>query len=181
VIDCSELPSCIEHCTVGTCRFKCAFEVVDELLCTRGALAGDEMDLLLEFRSLVRARENADQTLRVFCELRRRLEPRHYLAFYRLRAWLANHLVAEVRMCPAAEPKFVPVRVTFYCFEAVRRSCLCAALGTGSALISPRVRLAFCAIVSTAQAGSRCSCAAPTGLPGSKSSRLITESSRGES
>jgi hypothetical protein len=84
-----ELP-CADVCTVGTCRLKCSLEVVDELLSTPGAVTGDEVDLLLDFRSLLRARRDAEATLRLFCDLRRRLEQRHYLAFYRLRRWLEN-------------------------------------------------------------------------------------------
>jgi hypothetical protein len=71
------------------------------------------------------------------------MEQRHYLAFYRLRRWLENHLMAAVQLCPAAEPHLTPVKFDRYCVEAIRRMCLCAALGRGSVLIAPRVRFLF--------------------------------------
>ncbi len=131
------------ECLPSSCRSGCALSVVDELLRTPGAVNGEEADLLLDLRSHLRRREEADAVLRLFCDLRRRLETREYLAFYRLRRWLENHLTAEVRLCPAAEPQTVPVRLQFFCPEAIRRACLCSALGTGAPLLAPRVQFRF--------------------------------------
>lgn len=135
--------SCAADCIPEFCDWKCALRVVDELLATPGAVTGDDTDLLLDFRSLIRQQKNAEATLRVFCELRRRLEVKHYLAFYRLRSWLKNHLLAEVRACPAAAPEQIPVRLNFYCVEAVRRDCLCAAAERGNVLLAPRLNFVF--------------------------------------
>ena len=54
-----------------------------------------------------------------------------------------HHLLAEVRLCPAAEPRLVSVKLDHYCVEAVRRVCLCSALGQGSVLLAPRLRFSF--------------------------------------
>lgn len=120
-----------------------AVSVVDELLSTPGAVSGEEVDLLLDFRFQLRARQDADATLRLFCELRRRLEGRHYLALYRIRRWLEANVVADVRSCQAAEAHVVALKLDHYCVEAVRRVALCAGLRGEGVLLAPRVRFEF--------------------------------------
>jgi hypothetical protein len=131
------------ECEPTTCRFRCAMEVIDDLLAEPGAVSGDEMDQLLDLRWHLRHRTDADASLRLFCEVRRRMEHRHYLAFFRIRRWMENHLLAEVRLCPAAEPRLVSVKLDHYCVEALRRVCLCSALGHGTVILAPRLRFAF--------------------------------------
>ena len=131
--------------TRNTCRqpiYTNGLEIVDELLSTPGAVTGDEMDLLLDFRSLLRSRHDAEATLRCFCDLRRRLESHHYLALYRLRRWLESEMAVEVRPCPLAPSALRPLHLDLFCVEAVRRACLCAALLDGVPLLAPR--LSFC-------------------------------------
>lgn len=125
------------------CHWRCALEVIDELLGQPGAIAGEDADLLLDLRWQLRQGREAEVALRLFCDLRLRLEQRHYLAFFRIRRWLENHLVATVRICPAAEPHVVAVKLDHYCVEAIRRVCLCAALGHGTVLIAPRLEFSF--------------------------------------
>jgi hypothetical protein len=125
---------------------------VDELL-REGSISGEESDLLLDLRWKLRQREDAEGLLRLFCDLRIRMEQRHYLAFFRIRRWLENHLVASVRICPAAESRAVAVKLNHYCGEAVRRVCLCAALGKGSVLLAPRLTFEFREVVSKAATG----------------------------
>ncbi len=120
-----------------------ALEAIDELLARTESVRGEDADLLLDLRSWIRRRVDAESTLRTFCELRRRLEHREYLAFFRLRRWLENHLIAEVRVCPAAEPRPVPVRLQYFCLEAIRRASLCSALGSGEPLLVPRVQFVY--------------------------------------
>jgi hypothetical protein len=132
-----------EQCNTGACQVKCALQVVDGLLSTPDAVTGEEVDLLLDFRHELRARQNAEAALRLFCDLRRRLEQRQYLAFYRLRRWLENHLIAEVKTCQAAAANIVPVKLDHYCVEAIRRVALCAGLRPGTVLLAPRVRFDF--------------------------------------
>ena len=139
--DCST--SHVSECTPVTCHWRCAVEVIDELLCHRGAASGEETDLLLELRWKLRHREDPEATLRLFCDLRIRMEGRHYLAFFRIRRWLENNLIASVRICPAAEPHEILVQLDHYCVEAIRRVCLCAALGKGAVTIAPRLRFEF--------------------------------------
>jgi hypothetical protein len=137
-------PAILGECTPVTCHWRCAVDVIDELLRLRGGgVSGEETDLLLELRWKLRHREDAEGALRLFCDLRIRMEGRHYLAFFRIRKWMENHLVADVRICPAAEVHEILVKLDHYCVEAIRRVCLCAALGRGSVLIAPRLRFAF--------------------------------------
>jgi hypothetical protein len=106
-------------------------------------VSGDEADHLLDLRWRLSRRDDAEAALRIFCDLRLRMEQRHYLAFFRMRRWLEMHLLAGVRVCPAAEPRFVPVKLDHYCVEAIRRVCLCAALSSGSVMLAPRLRFSF--------------------------------------
>ena len=135
--------STTESCTIANCTWRCALRVIDELLSESGAVTGDEVDLLLDLRWHLSRRAEAEVALRLFCELRLRMEQRHYLPFFRIRRWMENHLVAEVRACPAAEPAMLPLKLDLYCVEAVRRVCLCAAARRGTALLVPRVQFAF--------------------------------------
>jgi hypothetical protein len=135
-------PSAGDDCAPARCQWRCALDVIDELLAARDAISGEEMDRLLDLRSQLRRAEDAEAVLKIFCELRIRMERKHYLAFFRIRRWLENHIVAAVRICPAAKPVFVPVELSHYCVEAIRRVCLCAALRNGP-LLAPRLRFAF--------------------------------------
>ncbi len=131
-------------CVAATCRWRCALEVIDELLRgDRQSVRGEEADLLLDLRWQLRQRTEAELALQTFCDLRRRMEGRHYLAFFRIRRWLENHLVAVARICPAGNEREVPVRINHYCVEAVRRACLCTSLGRGSVLLAPRLGFVF--------------------------------------
>lgn len=132
----------LAECAPAECRWRCALEVIDELLSPRGGVRGDEMDHLLELRWHLHKAENAESVLRHFCDLRLRMEHRHYLAFFRIRRWLENHLVAVVRTAPEAPALVIPVALNFYCVEAIRRATLCRA-GRESALHSPRLQFAF--------------------------------------
>ncbi len=126
------------------CRPGCSLEAIDELLVTAGALTGQEADSLLDLRQLLRARTDAQAALLVFCQLRQRLEKRHYLVFYRLRRWLENHIVAEFRASPKATPTTLPIHLSVSSPEAIRRLCLCAALHKGQrAQADPKSTLTF--------------------------------------
>lgn len=137
-------------CAPASCQWRCALEVIDELLSERGAVSGEEADHLLDLRWQIRQGNDAEAVLRIFCDLRLRMEQRHYLAFFRIRRWLENHVVASVQVCPAADPHFTGIKLDRYCVEAIRRMCLCAALGLGSVLLAPRVRFLFQSVPSTA-------------------------------
>jgi hypothetical protein len=102
-------------------------EVIDELISQTGAVSADEVDHLLELRWKLRQYDDAEGALKLFCEVRLRMEQRHYLAFFRMRRWLENHLLAGVSICPEAKPQFVPVKLDHYCVEAIRRASLCLA------------------------------------------------------
>jgi hypothetical protein len=131
------------HCEPANCRLRCAIDVIDELLGSSRGISGDEMDLLLDFRWQLRQRSAPEAVLRQFCTLRLRMEKRHYLAFYRIRRWLENHLVAAVQLCPAAEPYILPLTLDRYCVEAIRRACICKTLRSGKVLLAARVQFGF--------------------------------------
>lgn len=133
------LPAAEVACTTTTCGERCAVSAIDGLLARGGDITGDDADHLLDLRSLIRGANDAEAALREFCEVRRRLENGHYLALYRIRRWMENHLVGAVRLCPEAEPKQVAVPLDFYCVEAVRRACLCRAMEQGVPLLAPRI------------------------------------------
>ncbi|HOB31417.1 MAG TPA: hypothetical protein PKH32_00910 [Verrucomicrobiota bacterium] len=135
--------TCPDDCAPGACQLCCSLQVVDELLATPGAVTGEEVDLLLDFRHLLRQRTDAEAMLRLFCELRRRLEQGHYLAFYRLRRWLENHVVAELANTAGEVVARVRLRLDFYCLEPIRRACLCGALQVASSSAASRLRFAF--------------------------------------
>ncbi len=142
--DCASAREAKLVCTGPVCRWRCALEVIDELLrLPHTQVSGEETDLLLDLRWQLRQRTEAETVLRLFSDLRRRMEARHYLAFFRLRRWLENHLLAAVRICPAAEARTASVKLDHYCVEAIRRVCLCACLEAGSALLMPRLQFAF--------------------------------------
>ncbi len=98
---------------------------------------------MLDLRWKLGKHEDAEGALRLFCDLRLRMERRHYLAFFRIRRWLESHLFAAVRICPAAEPQRVPVKLDYYCVEPIRRLCLCAALGRSSIALAPRLEFQY--------------------------------------
>jgi hypothetical protein len=153
----------VPECVPATCHWRCALEVIDELLSERGAVSGEEADHLLDLRWQIRQGNDAEAVLRIFCDLRLRMEQRHYLAFFRIRRWLENHLTASVQVCPAAEPHFTQIKLDRYCVEAIRRVCLCAALGRGSVLLAPRVRFLFQSVSSVAAKSTEVSAAVVVG------------------
>lgn len=130
-------------CTVATCPFNCALQVVDSLLGAQRCVRGEEVDLLLDFRSLLRHGSDAEAVLDLFFRLRREMEPRHYVAFYRLRRWLENHILACVRITRNAEERTVPLVLNRYCVEAVRSGCVLRARQPHEPLLGARVRFEF--------------------------------------
>jgi hypothetical protein len=132
---------CVAQRLPPLCHPGCAQEVIDLLLSTPGAVDGEETDLLLDLRWLLRNREQAEAVLRLFCELRRRLEHRHYLVFYRLRRWFERHIEARLDFPDREGGVRIPLRLGFYCVEAVRRALMCSAISGGAA--PGRARLSF--------------------------------------
>jgi hypothetical protein len=141
------LPDCTtsypSDCMPSHCRWRCATEVIDELISQAGKVSADEVDHLLELRWKLRQNDDAEGALKLFCDLRLRMEQQHYLAFFRMRRWLENHLLASVSICPEAQPQFVPVKLDHYCVEAIRRVSLCFAMRRGYVLLAPRLRFIF--------------------------------------
>jgi hypothetical protein len=130
-------------CTRFTCRKTCALEVVDGLLRDAGSVRGEEVDGLLDFRWVLRHREDAEATLALFCQLRRAMEERHYLAFYRVRRWLENQIEVFVRLHPKGQELRAPLKLDFYCVEAIRHHSLRNAGPQVGHVAVPRVRFAF--------------------------------------
>ncbi len=131
-------------CSPASCHGRCAVEVIDDLLSQSHAISGEQADLLLDLRWQLSRRNNAEQALRLFASLRMQLESHHYLDFYRIRRWLRNHIVARVEGGPVADRVItLPVKLDFYCLEAERRHCLCAALEEGVDFFAAKLHFEF--------------------------------------
>ncbi|HEY0257323.1 MAG TPA: hypothetical protein VGC39_07765 [Candidatus Methylacidiphilales bacterium] len=130
-------------CTPGQCRCRCALEVIDELLCEHDSISGDEADQLLDLRWKLGRREDAEMALRLFCDLRIRMEQRHYLAFFRIRRWLESYVLASVHTASTEEAELFPVKLDHYCVEAIRRMCLCQALAKQSGSLTGPLGFVF--------------------------------------
>jgi hypothetical protein len=130
-------------CQPSTCRWRCAIEVIDQLLSEPSIITGRDADDLLDLRWKLLNSDDAEGTLKLFCAVRRRMERRHYLAFFRIRKWLENHLLATVILSPDGDQQLVSLRLDHYCLEALRRAALCAALREGAVLDRPSLRFLY--------------------------------------
>jgi hypothetical protein len=143
------------------CRHACAVDVVDRLLQASASVRGEEVDALLDFRSLLRRRSDAEQVIAQFCTLRRMMEDRHYLSFYRLRRWLENHLEVRVTVRRNDPERLGRLRLDHYCVEAIRFQCLHSVLRQGEPLLGPKIRFVFRFPSEAAQADCPSVCEAP--------------------
>jgi hypothetical protein len=143
VISANCLSTLESDCESSACRWRCAIEVIDELLSEHSLITGTEADDLLDLRWTLVQADDAEATLRLFCTVRRRMEQKHYLAFFRIRRWLENHMAAAVVLRPGGDEKLVSLKLDHYCVEALRRSSLCFALQTGGVIDRPRLRFCF--------------------------------------
>src|SRR5262245_3456592 len=84
------------ECEPHGCHWRCAPDVIDELLSQPGPAVQENLDRWLDLRWHLQLRQDAETALCLFCDLRRILESTHYLTFFRIRRWLENHLVARV-------------------------------------------------------------------------------------
>jgi hypothetical protein len=130
-------------CEPNTCRWRCAIEVIDELLTQHSIISDQEADDLLDLRWKILSADDAEGTLRFFCAVRRRMERKHYLAFFRIRRWLENNMVANICLYPGADEQALHLKLDHYCIEAIRRASLCRALREGAVLNRPRLRFIF--------------------------------------
>jgi hypothetical protein len=130
-------------CEPSTCRWRCAIEVIDELLIEHSLINDQEADDLLDLRCKILGADDAEGTLRLFCAVRRRMERKHYLAFFRIRRWLENNMVANICLYPGVDEQPLNLKLDHYCIEAIRRASLCLALRSGVALNRPRLRFVF--------------------------------------
>jgi hypothetical protein len=140
-VSCAQKP-----CDAATCRIACGLEVVDELLRNQSSVRGEEVDMLLDLRSAMRRREDAEGALTMFCQLRRAMEERHYLAFYRLRRWFEHQIEVNVRLARGGEERKTRLRMDWYCLEPIRFHCLTSVRQSGEPMLAPRVSFAFRAV-----------------------------------
>lgn len=129
------------ECSPTSCRWRCALEVIDELLSQGTVITGEQADLFLDLRWQLAQREKAEEALRLFSHLRVSLEASHYLPLFRIRKWMENHLQARV-----VSPGGVTIPITLahaYCVEALRRQCLCVAVKSGFPLGESRLVFEF--------------------------------------
>jgi hypothetical protein len=132
-----------QDCTPAICRVECALQVIDSLLRAAGNVRGEEVDELLDLRCLIRRRQDAEAALTLFCQLRRTMEEGHYLAFYRLRRWFENQVLAGVRLRPGVPERRIPLKLDRYCMEAVRSHCLLSVLQPREPLLASRVEFLY--------------------------------------
>jgi hypothetical protein len=130
-------------CTPESCNPRCALEVIDDLLRSKPTVRPQELDALLDLRWLLRHRQDAEAAVILFCSLRRTMEERHYLAFYRLRRWLENQVEAVIRLRRGEPEKIAPIKIERYCVEAVRFQCLESIRDGREPLFCPRVKFVF--------------------------------------
>ena len=149
------LSTSVPSCEPGKCRWRCAIEIIDELLSQRATITRSEADDLLDLRWKLLNADDAEGTLRVFCAVRRRMERRHYLAFFRIRKWLENNIVASVTWLPGVEPQRVNLKLDHYCVEALRRASLCNALRNGAVLNRPGLRFLYHPVYKAREAADR--------------------------
>lgn len=81
--------------TERVCPFREGRETVDMLLAE--IRDGEQLDAVLDLRSLIDAREDAGACVAQLFRVRGLLDGRHYLAFYRVRCWMRRLIVARVR------------------------------------------------------------------------------------
>jgi hypothetical protein len=70
------------------------------------------------------------------------MEARHYLAFFRLRRWLENHLVPGLPPAAAGSRDLPALRLSHRNVDAVRRAYLCLLAAAGCP-VSPNLRFEF--------------------------------------
>ncbi len=128
-------------CSPLTCEFNCALQVVDGLLQAQGSVRGEEMDALLDLRWLLHRHQDAEEAVRLFCRLRQMMEHRHYLAFYRLRRWLENHVEVQIDVPYTGASRVIPLQLQPRSWEAVRHQLLQSALPRGR--IQPGCHIRF--------------------------------------
>jgi hypothetical protein len=133
-------------CSPLTCEFNCALQVVDRLLQAAGSVRGEEMDALLDLRWLLHRHQDAEEAVRLFCRLRRMMEHRHYLAFYRLRRWLENHVEVQIEVPGTGASRVVLLQLQPRSWEAVRHQLLQSALPRGRIRRGCHIRFGFRAV-----------------------------------
>jgi hypothetical protein len=91
----------------------------------------------------MRRRTDAEAALGLFCDLRRRIEGAHYLALFRIRRWLENHVVVSLQSARGEGALLEPLRLAHARLDAVRRAHLCSARARGFAAPDARVIFSF--------------------------------------
>jgi hypothetical protein len=84
------------------CPFHDGAATLDGLLAAIDPRDGELFDAALDLRSLLTEGGDATAALHQLFRLRRLLDGRHYLAFYRVRRWVQRRIVAQVRAGRAA-------------------------------------------------------------------------------
>lgn len=139
----SAAPPNPDNCTLENCPVNCASDVLDNLLRAKGKTRGDEVDALLDLRSVLRQRQDAEAALALFCRLRGMLETQHYLDFYRLRRWLENHIQAEVLFHRGTPGRTTNIILDADGLEAMRGRCRQSVIVPGEQLPAAKVRFRF--------------------------------------
>jgi hypothetical protein len=124
------------------CPLNHGLAVLDQLLAAI-TFEGDAalLDLVLDFRLVLRQSGDADTILSEYFRVRDAAEERHYLACFRLRRWLESEFVAEVKLDRTQSPRLVPVRLDVGSYRQLCAHCAFAAIQDG--LLTAWVRVQF--------------------------------------
>ncbi len=127
-----------------SCPFHDGPQTLDLLLGELRHDRPDLIDLALELRSAMTSRADAEHCIRLLFALRTSLAGHHHLAFYRVRMWVRQHLVAEVRPDGASPWSGCPVPLDCARYEELVNRCLATlAEGANDWPIRAEFRLGF--------------------------------------
>lgn len=98
--------------------------MVDNLLHVAAREHPQSLDLLLDLKSVLNQRQNAVETLRLFCIARQQLEEVFYLRLYRLRRWLEAQIVAEVTWPRGYRTLIRPVKLSERSVPALKEALI---------------------------------------------------------
>src|SRR5690606_16387342 len=96
---------------------------LDLLLGELGTEDAQALDLALDLRSTIAAGADAGACVDLALRLRRALDGRHYLAFYRVRLWLQRLIVVQVRAWRGDDWKSYPLPLNSARIDEIKNAC----------------------------------------------------------
>lgn len=96
---------------------------LDLLLAELGADEAQALDLALDLRSAIAAMAHAGTCIDLALRLRRALDGRHYLAFYRVRLWLQRLIEVQARAWRGDDWKGYPLPLNSARVDEIENAC----------------------------------------------------------